>query len=252
MKICLAGTYGHKRTVENNMPRFVLESFWSIKEWQIDKIKNAEFFLLDSGAFSFMNSQRSGKEFNLTEIYEYLDKYIEFINKYNIKYFFELDLDVVIGYKEVLKMRKILEAKTNKKCIPVFHKIRGINEWYKMVKEYDYVAIGASGKNDSAWTRKHPEALIKLLKIAKENNCKVHGLGYTNLSMLKKVPFYSVDSTSWVSGWRYGSIHTFKNGKIEVHKRAKNTRLKREMGLKAEEHNYKEWLKLQDYVDRYY
>lgn len=249
MKICLAGTYSYKRFVEKNPPRFVLESFWSIDEWQMPMIKKSEFFLLDSGAFSFMNSQRNGKQFTLKEIYDYLDRYIEFINKFDVKYFFELDLDVVIGYEEVKKMRKILEDKTGKKCIPVFHKNRGINEWYKMTEEYDFVAIGASGKNDSVWTRKHPEALIKLLQIAKKNNCKVHGLGYTNFSMLKQIPFYSVDSTSWASGWRYGSMHTFKNGKIVSYKKPPNKRMLKEMGWQAQEHNYKQWKKLQDYYD---
>ena len=192
MKLCLAGTYSFKDLLQIKKPKYMLESFWSFKEWQIPLIKEVDLFLLDSGAFSFMNNQKKGKKVTLEQIYDYLDKYIEFINKNDIRYFFELDLDVIVGYEEVLKMRKRLEEGTHKKCIPVFHKNRGLNEWIKMCKEYDYVAIGTSGKNDSAWTRKNPNVLKQMLKIASENKCKVHGLGFTSLKMMKEIHFYGI------------------------------------------------------------
>ena len=34
--------------------------------------------------------------------HEYLQRYIDFINKYDVKYFFELDIDAVVGYVLVL------------------------------------------------------------------------------------------------------------------------------------------------------
>ena len=249
MKLCLAGTYCRKELLKEKKPKYILESFWSFKEWQTPLIKEAELFLLDSGAFSFMNNQKKGKKITLEEIYEYLDRYIEFINKYDIKYFFELDLDVIIGYNEVLKMRKILETKTNKKCIPVFHKNRGIQEWIIMCKNYDYVAIGTSGKNDSAWTRKNPNVIKKMVDIAKKYNCKVHGLGFTNINLMKKIHFYSVDSTSWSSGWRYGVITLFKDKKFKKIQRPKDTRMITEKGREVDRINYLSWLDFQEYAD---
>lgn len=252
MKLCLAGTYCRKELLAIKKPKYILESFWSFNDWQKSLIKEADLFLLDSGAFSFMNNQKKGKKITLEEIYEYLERYIDFINKNDVKYFFELDLDVIIGYEEVIKMRKILEEKTQKKCIPVFHKNRGIKEWYKLCENYDYIAIGTSGKNDSKWTRRHPEVIKKMLKIAKDNNCKVHGLGFTSIKLMKELHFYSVDSTSWSSGWRFGAITIFKDGKLIKIDRPKNTRLNTKKGKEIDKINYLNWLKFQEYADKYF
>ena len=40
----------------------------------------------------------------IDDLDEYIQKYIDFINKYNIKYFFEMDLDHMIGYDNVKKI----------------------------------------------------------------------------------------------------------------------------------------------------
>lgn len=115
----------------------MLESFYYVEDWEIPLIKGCELFLLDSGAFTFMNNSKTAVDFN-----EYLTTYIDFINKHDIKYFFELDIDAVVGLEEVEKLRKRLEAETGKKCIPVWHKSRGKEKFIEMCKEYDYVAIG--------------------------------------------------------------------------------------------------------------
>lgn len=126
MKIFIAGINASKYLGEtlNQIP-YILESFYYIQEWQLPLIKNAKMFLLDSGAFTFMNSQKD-KEINWDV---YIERYAKFINDNNIEYFFELDIDVVVGLKEVERLRNKLEKLTNKKCIPVWHKSRGLDYW---------------------------------------------------------------------------------------------------------------------------
>ena len=59
MKVCLAGTSSSKELILNNpLPKFLLESFYSIKDWQIAVAKQCELFLLDSGAFTFMSNTK--------------------------------------------------------------------------------------------------------------------------------------------------------------------------------------------------
>lgn len=113
MKIFMAGTSSHKYVVEEHKNDYILESFYSIKEWQIPYIKECKMFLLDSGAFTFMNNNKGKIDFN-----QYLKDYINFINKYDIKYFFELDIDSIVGHEKVKEMRAVLEKETGKKCIP--------------------------------------------------------------------------------------------------------------------------------------
>ena len=116
-------------------------------------------------------------------------------NKTKQELFFEMDIDKVTSLSHAEALRKIIEAKTNKQPIPVWHPSRGINYWYSMVKEYPYVAIAASGAYESKWTRSKEAlpVLAKMIKIAHSNNTKVHGLGYTNMKNLKVLKFDSID-----------------------------------------------------------
>lgn len=247
MKLCLAGTYAITDTNKDKIKecKYILESFYYVKEWQIPYIKNCDLFLLDSGAFTFMSNQKKGKELGLNDIYEFLDRYIEFINKYDIKYFFNLDLDVIIGVEKTKELRDILEKRTGKKCIPVFHKCMGLDLYKQLTKEYDYIAIGTIQEY-----RSKDDILKKLVKIAKKNNCKVHGLGFTKNNVIE-YGFYSVDSTSWKSGNRFGQLVIFKDKKIKQIPKRKNKRLKSgDYYSKIEYWNFKEWVKYQDYLSK--
>ena len=242
MKVCLASTSDKQFCIEQiKKIKYLLESFYYFQEWQIPLIKTCKMFLLDSGAFTFMNNFKGKVDWQ-----EYIDKYADFIIKNNIKYFFELDIDAVVGYDKVKEYTKYLEKKVGRQCIPVWHKSRGIEEWKKITKEYNYVAIG--GIVIKEIKPKDYKYFIPLLKIAKENNCKVHGLGFTATKELNKYNFFSVDSTNWKSGGRFGSLHIF-NGKYIESKTFKNKRAKDYKQIDI--HNLKEWIKFQEYADKY-
>lgn len=76
----------------------VLESFYSIKKNDeiIKMIPSFKSFMLDSGAFSFMQGKGTNVDF-----YSYLERYIDFVKRNNIKLFYELDIDSVVGYEKV-------------------------------------------------------------------------------------------------------------------------------------------------------
>lgn len=50
---------------------------------------------------------------------------------------------------------------------------------------------------------------------AHRNKCKIHGLGYTSLRNLPYVNFDSVDSTSWLSGAKYGAMCRFNGSGLD-------------------------------------
>ena len=247
MKIYLAGNAPWKedqiynKLIIDNKPN-ILESYYYTRNgsgW-IDELKQYfNDFMLDSGAFTFMNNLKTEIDWNL-----YVEQYADFINKYNIDKFIELDIDIVVGLKEVEKLRNKLEKLTNKKCIPVWHRTRGKDYWNRITKEYNYVAIGGFAiktirQNDYKY-------ISWFLDIAKQNKCKVHGLGFTNLEGLKKYKFYSVDSTAWIYGNRAGFIYIF-NGNTMIKKKVDGKRLK---GKEAAIHNFSEWIKFQKYAEK--
>lgn len=146
LNIFLAGNDGYRKdrfkikTHDLN----ILESFYYLKtqEWMFPLIKEFKNFLLDSGAFTFMNQNRNHD----IDWDAYIEEYADFINKLDISLFFELDIDSIVGIDEVERLRHKLEKLTGKKAIPVWHVSRGHDYWLKMIKEYDYVAIGGDKK----------------------------------------------------------------------------------------------------------
>ncbi len=226
--------------------KYILETFYSGEKNCLKALKkcNRENFLLDSGAFSYMNGQKCDKEM----IMQYLEKYIAFINKYNIKYFFELDIDVIFGIQFVEQIREKLERETGKKCIPVWHKSRGIEYWKKMCNDYDYVAIG--GLAIKHIKQKEYPLIRKMVDYAYINGVKVHGLGFTKTKLLQKEEwrFYSVDSTSWLSAATRGQkLQIFKNGCVENFNKEKKE-VKADI-QKMAVFNFLEWIKYQKYMD---
>lgn len=239
LKIFLAGAYSRDKYIPNiTDSKYILESFYYFKDWQIPLIKNCEMFLLDSGAFTFMNSKNGNCNFD-----EYLTRYIEFINKYDVKYFFELDVDCITGYEKVKEMRQRLEKETGKKCMPVWHKLRGKDEFLKMCDEYDYVAIG--GIVTKEITKEQYPVFNWFINEAHKRGCKIHGLGFTSITELPKYHFDSVDSTCWLSGGRFGHLYCFQNGVMKTIKQ----KSKRAINYKLDRHNFNEWLKFQKYAE---
>lgn len=241
MKVFLAATSDKKEIIDVSKCAYILESFFYVQDWQIPYIKIAKDFLLDSGAFTFF----SGKNKNVNWE-EYVDRYADFINRNKVNYFFELDIDKLIGYDNVIKLRKRLEQKTGKQCIPVWHKFRGKENFLSMCDEYPYVAIGGIVSKEIQSTE-YP-VFNYLINEAHKRGAKIHGLGFTNLEGMKKYHFDSVDSTSWKSGGRFGQLHFFTGDAIKnvscKSKRAKDYK-------QIDKNNYNEWVKFQQYADRY-
>jgi len=236
MRLFLAGLAGEGSRVDVRI--YVLESFYYIKDFMIPYIEKYWDLLLDSGAFTFMNSYKKHVDWD-----EYILRYADFINQHNIKRFFELDIDVVVGIKEVERLRRKLENLTSKRSIPVFHKSRGKDYWFRMIKDYEYVAIGGIVTKEIKQEEHH---IFKwFLDTARKENCKVHALGYTNFKGLKKYPFYSVDSTAWLAGNQFGHVVKFDGQTIKII----NNEMQRIKCREAAMNNFREWLKFQKYAE---
>lgn len=225
--------------LKNHKP-YILESFYYADDDTERLLPLFGDFLLDSGAFTFMQSSKKAVKWE-----EYIEQYADFINKNNIQKYFELDIDSVVGYDKVLEYRKRLEKLTNKPVIPVWHKSRGIDNFKSMCDEYSYVAIGGIVSKEIK-----PEQYIafpQMISYAHKRKAKIHGLGFTSLEWLPKCHFDSVDSTAWTTGNRFGFVYQF-NGKTMIkHDVPKGKRLadSRKVALI----NYTEWIKFQKYAE---
>jgi len=190
MKLYLAGTFNHKDLVFKYKPPYILESFYYIRPWQLEYIKSpyCKGFILDSGAFTFMTSKKSTK----LDWEEYVLRYADFINKYDIELFAELDIDSVIGLRKVEELRDLLEAKTGKQPIIVWHKSRGKQDFLDTVASYPYVAIGGIVAKEIK--RSEYKYFPWFIKKAHEHGAQIHGMGFSPLN--GNYGFDSVDTTS--------------------------------------------------------
>ena len=232
---------GFDKAIKSYRP-FILESFFYADEDTERLLPLFGDFMLDSGAFTFMQDNKNHCNWD-----EYIERYAAFIVRNNVQKFFELDIDSVVGYPKVKEYRRKLENLTGKQCIPVWHKSRGIEEWKKMADEYSYIAIG--GIVSKEIKPEQYKAFPTMISEAHKRKAKVHGLGFTNLTLLPKIHFDSVDSTAWTTGNRFGFIYKF-NGKTMIKKDCpKGKRLgdPRKVALI----NYTEWIKYQKYAEIY-
>ena len=249
MKIFLAGnglwTWVTPAIVEGGMGSgpYILESFFYADAETERLIHFMGDFLLDSGAFTFMQNAKTHVDWD-----DYLRRYAAFINRNKVEKFFELDIDSVVGYDQVLKYREKLEALTGRQAIPVWHTNRGKDEFVRAAKEYPYVAIGGLvGTGKSEYARKYWKYFPWFIKTAHDNGAKIHALGFTSLDGIKQFHFDSVDSTAWTTGNRFGYLYRFTGdsiAKIDVppgHRIAKP----RDTAL----NNFQEWVKFQKWAD---
>jgi len=245
LKVYLASTVDimgeqFRPTVRQNASRVnMLESFYYIKPWQVELFGSLKNFILDSGAFTFMQGGGSGVDFE-----EYTRKYAAFINKHDIAKFFELDIDGVVGWEKYSSLRKLLEDLTGKDPIPVMHRSRGKDYYLQLVQDHDYVAVGGIA---AGHIRRTEYAHLKwFITEAHNAGAKIHGLGFTNLAWLEKLRWDSVDSSSWLYGNRSGVVYQFDGRTIQKHKGPEGARLKaKETAI----HNFIEWVKFGEYLE---
>lgn len=199
--------------------------------------------ILDSGAFTFMN----GKKISKSEMDSYCQKYIDFVKKYHIRNYVELDVDAVFGTDQAMKYREKLESEIGYQCMPIWHKERGMQAFKQDVEKYDYIGIGGIAMKQ---IKKSDLKNFKMLtSYARKRHTKIHAMGFTPSHDVYKYGFYSSDSSSWNSSVRYGGVSRFDGTGISTLKGKKYKKTKKLDTIRILQASYLEWLKYQEYVN---
>ena len=85
----------------------------------------------------------------------------------------------------------------------------GIQQWEFMCKRYPYVglSLNVDGAIDEGELRER-------FRIAEKYNTLVQGMASTRTNLLTQIPFYTVDSTTWNVGLKYGEISVWNKNKM--------------------------------------
>lgn len=201
----------------------------------------SEGIMIDSGAHSF----QKGKKVDWEEYTHAYARFIKDFDRNNVVGYFEMDVDNIIGYENVLKLRRILETESGQGCrkiIPVWHKNRGIENFKSMCRDYTGRTIAITGfKNEDVKDGQY----AMFLKYAWGAGCKVHCLGMTRRAILDKVPFDYVDSSSWAQSAIYGRVGNRKVSR-EFSKTNRNAVFIEayRQAIKMQEHYHHKWEKV--------
>jgi len=209
-----------EKHVVNNLPH-LLESYHYIhKETFVRAIREREDkVFLDSGAFSAFTL---GIEIDLVGYCDYIKRNIDIIAKED----FEPVVSVLdgIGDAHLTYENQLAMEQNGVRPLPCFHagEDERYLEWY--VENYDYIAlggmVGTSAKQLMIWLdriwRKY------LLDDAGKPRLKVHGFGITSIPVMKRYPWWSCDSSSWIQSAAFGAVVSPKFGAIQVSDKSPN------------------------------
>lgn len=164
----------------------------------IPKTDNCQFkfqrFLLDSGGFT-ARTKGQGIE---------IQQYVDYINNCRIPYAFNLDTNDIA---QSLEHQRILDFYTDAVILPIYHhdeyyhpKYRELIDHY--VEKYPWIGIG--GLVRSPLQPKEKLEVLDYVFSKTGNKVRVHGLGVSDTTLLLRYPWYSTDSSSWLSAARHG------------------------------------------------
>jgi hypothetical protein len=109
-------------------------------------------------------------------------------------------------------------------CLPCYHfgEPEAVLEYY--LDNYEYITIGGmvpiSSPNLIRWLdRIWPE---HLLDAQGQPRAKVHGFGLTSPNLMRRYPWYSVDSSSWIQISSFGAVFEPAYGALHISDKAPN------------------------------
>jgi len=196
---------------------------------------------VDSGAFT---AWTQGKELKIEDYIDFLKR-----NESNIEYY--ANLDVIGDADGTLKNQEIME-KAGLSPVPTYHLREDIKHLEYYLQNYDFIALGGTVGSPRTVVEPFLDTCFSVIK--KYWPKKIHGFGVNALWALKKYPFYSIDSTSWLVGGRYGKVFVDSNISRENLRRDNNSNVYskawsyKEMGRK----NIRTFLKLEKDITYYW
>lgn len=184
----------------------ILTSFWYYKDedfnalvsdFENDKL-SLEIFA-DSGAFS-AHEQNSVVA---------LDEYAEWLLRWGDHFCTYANLDVIRDPEKTWENQKKLEDEYGLSPLPVFH-IGTPWKWLDryLSAGYRYIALGGMAGLGTSRDLLDKWLTLVFRKLSSAN-AVAHGFGITSWTLLKKYPWYSVDSSAWTTGFRYGTLSLF-------------------------------------------
>lgn len=185
------------------------------KHMNVDKFSGLGIkFFVDSGAYTYRNDLKYA-EFTIEDWEKQIERYLKWAKKHKDIIFAIANLDIEGHVEpEIVQQwnEKYFEPFMLETGIPVcfiYHEGETSRTWEQYAQRYPY--IGMPWEFDSSDGEK---ICRDRLRIAEKYNTVVHGMAMTKTSLLTSLPFYTVDSTTWLVGLQYGEVNYWTGKKM--------------------------------------
>lgn len=186
-------------------------------------LKSGVHVMMDSGAHSFHNFMRtatghisSRKRRSFTDVErlreETIEKYIEFCKEKGKKWDFYVTFDYIQHAPTIYKVTDRIR-RAGLWPVPVFHGDAGEDNqdtlaWFRRYCEegHKLIGIGTGGMQDRKSWKKRRFFFDKVFDVAEKYGTKIHGFAVTALTLMFQLPWWSVDSATWVKVASFGKI----------------------------------------------
>lgn len=172
---------------------------------------------LDSGAYTYSQKIADDDKGKLPPPKIFFRQYKNYLEEFGHLWDRVMEFDVDSRNNEIgvsvdqaeVWLNELLDQFPELNITPVYHSWRGAEVWQEYVDD-PRVRCLAIGRDPPA------DGLMRAyVDKAHQAGKPVHGLAYTKYNTgLKYIPFDTVDSSSWISGQRYGNFYVYKNGQI--------------------------------------
>lgn len=151
--------------------------------------------MVDSGAFT---AHTLGKKIDLQD-------YCDFLNANHSRITTAVVLDVIGDWRATARNHeRMLElVRDDVQVLPVWHSTSPLTELERLCSTYPYIGIGGVVSMAKTVSR-FMQHMIRAHQVARKHGTRLHGLGVTGQTAMIRLPWYSVDSSSFIAGARYG------------------------------------------------
>lgn len=218
-KICLSGA--EQISVREGLFRVGVKriqiNFFYLKSWLkknsvqslAEDFARFDYIIIDSGYEQFCADYKDNKTSA-----KYKKSVVDFCISYyallkSVGHLFSACIDVPLSKQDdpliAEKRREVVNKCT---LLPVLEE-SDLELFKDICKHSFYIAI-----SKKLQAPKYTNFFNKMLEHARENNILLHGLSVTSVEVIARNPFYSLSSSSWLNGSKYGTTMIFHNGKI--------------------------------------
>ncbi|MFC8465980.1 hypothetical protein [Streptomyces sp. NPDC057250] len=124
----------------------------------------------------------------------------------------------VIGDHEATAANTAALHQAGHDVLPVFHVGEPWPVLDALCKAHPYVALGGMALHAVGGAKRRPLMawLVRCFRIGAEHGTRFHGFGMTSAGIVVQLPFYSVDSSSYTLGQRWGLVYLWDDSALKM------------------------------------